>query len=129
MCEVPAMNVLPKRLRRYIDFYLDLVATPDNISLLYHLAMKAKTVRDPESHTHSEVCDTLLMVGMVSSDNPQNLYAMSELAQELIKNRTQAHSWSLQSFPGKVKLPPDILRALPSAEAANKASSRLHSTA
>ncbi|KZP25702.1 ARM repeat-containing protein [Athelia psychrophila] len=88
---------------KYIDFYLDLVATPDNISLLYHLAMKAKTVRDPESHTHSE-----------------NLYAMSELAQELIKNRTQAHSWSLQSFPGKVKLPPDILRALPSAEAANK---------
>ncbi|KAF7975521.1 hypothetical protein HWV62_9337 [Athelia sp. TMB] len=77
---------------KYIEFYLDLVATPDNISLLYHLAMKAKT----------------------------NFYAISELAQELIKNRTQIHSWSLQSFPGKVKLPSDILRALPSAEAANK---------
>ena len=41
--------------RRYLDFYLDLVATSDNISLLYHLAMKAKTVRDAESHTYSEV--------------------------------------------------------------------------
>lgn len=40
---------------RYLDFYLDLVATADNISLLYHLAMKTKTVRDAESHTYSEV--------------------------------------------------------------------------
>lgn len=40
---------------RYIDFYLDLIASPDNIALLYHLAMKAKTVRDAESHTYSEV--------------------------------------------------------------------------
>jgi len=40
---------------RYLDFYLDLVATSDNIPLLYHLAMKAKTVRDAESHTYSEV--------------------------------------------------------------------------
>jgi len=60
-------------------------------------------VRDSESHTYSE-----------------NLYAMSELAQELIKSRTQSNSWSLQSYPGKVKLPSDILRALPSPDAANK---------
>lgn len=45
---------------------------------------------------------------------------MSELAQELIKSRTQSNSWSLQSYPGKVKLPSDIFRALPSPEAANK---------
>jgi sister-chromatid-cohesion protein PDS5 len=48
---------------------------------------------------------------------------MSELAQELIKSRTQSNSWSLQSYPGKVKLPSDILRALPSPDAANKVSS------
>jgi sister chromatid cohesion protein PDS5 len=47
---------LPNAPRRYLDFYLDLVATSDNVSLLYHLAMKAKTVRDAESHTYSEVC-------------------------------------------------------------------------
>lgn len=43
-------------LHRYIDFYLDLIASSDNVSLLYHLAMKAKTVRDGQSHTYSEVC-------------------------------------------------------------------------
>lgn len=40
---------------RYIDFYLDLICTSDNVGLLYHLATKAKTVRDAESYTHSEV--------------------------------------------------------------------------
>ncbi|KAG1858786.1 armadillo-type protein [Suillus subalutaceus] len=92
-----------QEMAKYIDFYLDLIASADNVSLLYHLAMKAKTVRDGQSHTHSE-----------------NLYAMSELTQELIKARAQARSWSLQSYPGKVKLPSDILRALPNPEAATK---------
>jgi hypothetical protein len=45
---------------------------------------------------------------------------MSELTQELIKARAQARSWSLQSYPGKVKLPSDILRSLPNPEAATK---------
>lgn len=40
---------------RYIEFYLDLVASPDNIPLLFHLAVKAKTVRDIQSHAYSEV--------------------------------------------------------------------------
>ncbi|KAG0700591.1 armadillo-type protein [Suillus ampliporus] len=92
-----------QEMAKYIEFYLDLIASSDNVSLLYHLAMKAKTVRDGQSHTYSE-----------------NLYAMSELAQELIKARAQARSWSLQSYPGKVKLPSDILRALPNPEAATK---------
>ncbi|KAF7430453.1 hypothetical protein PC9H_006160 [Pleurotus ostreatus] len=88
---------------KHIQLYLDLIATPDNISLIYNLAAKAKTVRDADSHTHSE-----------------NLYVMSELAQELIKIHAHNHSWSISSYPGKVKLPPDILRPLPSVEAANK---------
>jgi hypothetical protein len=36
---------------RYLQFYLDLIATQDNVSLLHHLALKAKTVRDAESHS------------------------------------------------------------------------------
>jgi len=92
-----------QEMAKYIDFYLDLIASSDNIALLYHLAMKAKTVRDSESHTYSE-----------------NLYTISELAQELIKARTQARSWTLQSYPGKVKLPSDILRPLPNSEAVAK---------
>ncbi|KAI0075977.1 ARM repeat-containing protein [Panus rudis PR-1116 ss-1] len=88
---------------KYVDFFLDHVATADNISLLYHLAVRLKTVRDAESHAYSE-----------------NLYAASELAQHLIKQRATAHHWALESYPGKVKMPGDILRPLPSPEAASQ---------
>ncbi|KAJ3482805.1 hypothetical protein NLI96_g6741 [Meripilus lineatus] len=88
---------------KYIEFYLELVATQENLPLLYHLALKAKTVRDAESHAHSE-----------------NLYAAGELAQHLIKSLAKSHGWTVESYPGKVRLPGDILRPLPSAEAANK---------
>ncbi|KAI9511424.1 armadillo-type protein [Russula earlei] len=88
---------------KYIDFFLGSVASAENVSLLYHLSGKAKTVRDSESHLYSE-----------------NLYALSELAQHIIKDLAKRHSWTLQSFPTKVKLPTGILRPLPNAEAANK---------
>ncbi len=50
-------------LYRYIMFYLDLVGCAETISLLYHLAMKGKTVRDSESHSHSQVCVRLGQMG------------------------------------------------------------------
>lgn len=55
---------------RYIDFYLDLVASPDNIPLLFNLAMKAKTVRDIESHMYSEVCSCNVNVVMITQSHP-----------------------------------------------------------
>ncbi|THH06894.1 hypothetical protein EW145_g3765 [Phellinidium pouzarii] len=84
-------------LAKYIQIYLTLIGTSDNVSLLYNLAQKCKTVRDAESHTLSE-----------------RLYVISELAQELIKNHAKARQWSLTSYPGKFKLPSDIFRPLPS---------------
>ncbi|KAE9387817.1 cohesin-associated protein Pds5 [Gymnopus androsaceus JB14] len=88
---------------KYVQFYLEIVGSEQSISLLYHLAGKGKTVRDIESQAHSE-----------------NLYAMCEMAQELIKLRAQNNSWSIPTYPGKVKLPSDILRPQPNAEIANK---------
>ena len=41
---------------RYIRFYALTVATADNVSLLFHLAEKLKTIRDAESDQYSEVC-------------------------------------------------------------------------
>jgi sister-chromatid-cohesion protein PDS5 len=41
-------------LHRYVDFYLDHIASEETISLLYHLATKAKTVRDADEQ-YSEV--------------------------------------------------------------------------
>ena len=55
-------------LSSYVQFYLDLVATSENISLLYHLAQKGKTVRDPESHSSSEVSPFLLASLTVAPD-------------------------------------------------------------
>ncbi|KAG8906739.1 hypothetical protein FRB99_006230 [Tulasnella sp. 403] len=88
---------------KYIEFYVDLVATPDNVSLLLHLSSKAKTVRDSESDRFSE-----------------NLYVMSELASHVIKARAKSQSWTLASFPGKIKLPTDIFKPHPSADEASK---------
>ena len=51
----PLHRGLTGHILRYIQFFLDLVATSDNIALLYHIALKAKTVRDAESHSYSEV--------------------------------------------------------------------------
>ena len=39
----------------YVQFYLDLMATSENISLLYYLSFAGKRVRDSESHSGSEV--------------------------------------------------------------------------
>lgn len=48
---------------------MDLIASSDNVSLLYHLAMKAKTVRDAQSHTYSEVCYLGVISSLYDSDN------------------------------------------------------------
>ncbi|KAJ7135989.1 cohesin-associated protein Pds5 [Mycena epipterygia] len=88
---------------KYIQFYLRQIANADTISLLYHLAMKGKTVRDAESQHHTE-----------------NLYIICELAQELIKIWAHSQSLNIATYPGKIKLPPDILRPLPNADTANK---------
>lgn len=45
---------------------------------------------------------------------------MCEIAQLLIRTRAQANSWLLPAYPGKIKLPSDILKPLPSAEAVNQ---------
>ncbi|KIK70195.1 hypothetical protein GYMLUDRAFT_150761 [Collybiopsis luxurians FD-317 M1] len=87
---------------KYVQFYLELVGSEETISLLYHLASKGKTVRDHDSA------------------DSKNLYTMCELAQELIKLRAQHNNWTIPTYPGKVKLPADILRPHPNAETANK---------
>ncbi|KAF9255405.1 hypothetical protein L218DRAFT_884207 [Marasmius fiardii PR-910] len=88
---------------KYIMFYVKLVANQETISLLYHLASKGKTVQDAESEECSE-----------------NFYVLCDMAQELLKAYAQQHSWNLPLYPGKIKLPSDILRPHASAEAANR---------
>lgn len=51
---------------------------------------------------------------------------MAELAQELIKKKAQEKSWTIQTYPGKVRLPADILRPLPSSDASKEVSLRAY---
>ncbi|KAJ1912535.1 Sister chromatid cohesion protein pds5 [Tieghemiomyces parasiticus] len=77
----------------YIDFYLDLVARAENVSLIFYLVSQLKTVADRIAST---------------ADGSEPLYALSDLAQYLIQERCQAHQWPLPSYPGSVALPRDL---------------------
>ena len=83
---------------RYLEFYLDLVMAKENVSLLYALAAKVKTVKDRD--------------GAYS----KNLYTVSELAQHIIQARTRLHNWTIESYPGKISMPSELFRPLGSAE-------------
>ncbi|GJJ10554.1 hypothetical protein Clacol_004781 [Clathrus columnatus] len=90
-----------KETAKYIEFYLDNIATPENISLLYHLTMKAKMVRD------------------AMPEFTENLYCVSELAHEIIRNRAKLRNWQLNSYTRKVKVPSDIFKPLENSDAVN----------
>lgn len=47
-CPSPMLKALADTYVRYIELYLECVANKDNVSLLYHIAGKIKTVRSVE---------------------------------------------------------------------------------
>ncbi|KAG7446844.1 cohesin-associated protein Pds5 [Guyanagaster necrorhizus] len=94
---------------KYLKYFADQVVQAENISLIYHYALKGKTVRDLESEEYS-----------------QNFYVICELAQEIIRGRARHYSWSVPSYPGKIKLPSDILRPHASPEDANKTANTVY---
>jgi hypothetical protein len=59
---------------RYVEFYLDLIASPETISLIYHLAMKLKTVRDADPHIESEVGSFVYLGIHTSADTSVRIY-------------------------------------------------------
>ncbi|SGY76821.1 BQ5605_C005g03519 [Microbotryum silenes-dioicae] len=81
---------------KYIEFYLECLATKENAPYLFHLALKVKTMRD----AHSDAYNT-------------NLYLLSELAQHLIKNVAKSYGWPLPTFPHGVTMPSDIFKLMP----------------
>ena len=75
---------------RYITFYLQTVATEENLSFLYQIAQRVKQCRDALSN---------------SKTFDDNLYHLSDLAQLTIRKFEDAHGWSIQTLPGKISLP------------------------
>lgn len=86
-----------KQMSSFILFYLKSIATEDNLSLIYHMAGRVKTVRDAIDPT---------------GQADENLYVLSDLAQALILLWEDQNGWSMQTWPKKQKLPGGIFKPL-----------------
>ncbi|KAJ4298314.1 Sister chromatid cohesion protein pds5 [Kalmusia sp. IMI 367209] len=90
-----------KAMAAYILFYLRCIATEENLALIYHMAGRVKTVKDGIDP---------------SGETDDKLYIMSDLAQATILSWEENNNWSMQTFPGKQKLPAGIFKPLESHE-------------
>lgn len=88
-----------KEMSEYILYYLKCVATEENLSLIFHVAQRVKSVADGIAP---------------STAADENLYVTSDLAQALIRSWEEQSNWTIQSYPGKMKLPSGIFRPLES---------------
>jgi sister-chromatid-cohesion protein PDS5 len=82
----------------YLKFFLDALATSENIAFLYYAGAQLKMVRTR------------------NSDKSINLYVLSEMIQVLIREHCASNNWMLQTYPGKVGLPRDLFEKLPAEE-------------
>ncbi|KAL8723048.1 MAG: hypothetical protein Q9225_000590 [Loekoesia sp. 1 TL-2023] len=91
---------------RYIIFYLQNVATADNLSLIYHIAQRVKQCRDAVSSTPAPDAPP------TEADN--RLYHLSDLAQVTIRKYEDMHNWTIQTLPAKVRLPSSLFSEIKS---------------
>jgi sister-chromatid-cohesion protein PDS5 len=103
--DIETMPETLKTMTKWILFYLKCVATPDNLSLIYHVAQRVKGVADGISST---------------TQASENLYILSDLAQALIRIWEEQNGWSMQAWPGKLKLPAGIFKPLESHDRAQE---------
>ncbi|KAL7420002.1 Sister chromatid cohesion protein pds5 [Cryptotrichosporon argae] len=122
-----------KDVAQFIDLFLDVVATRENVSLLYNIVAKLKTVKikgveEPvrertQSPKRADEGDPPMDVPQESSSR---LYMMSELAQHMIRNRAAQHQWPVAVYPGKVRLPSDIFHNLHDVQAVKAVTSHTY---
>ncbi|KAL8658068.1 MAG: hypothetical protein Q9226_001300 [Calogaya cf. arnoldii] len=90
----------------YIIFYLQNVATEDNLSLIYHIAQRVKACRDAiGSRPAADAPPT---------EADDRLYHLSDLAQLTIRKYEDTHNWTIQTLPGKVRLPSSLFSEIKS---------------
>lgn len=99
---------------RYIIFYLQTVATEENISLIYHIAERIKQYRDA------------VLPSDLDSSFDTNLYHLSDLAQLTIRKFEDAHSWTIQTLPAKIRLPSALFVELKDHDDAQRIAERNH---
>ncbi|KAF2846424.1 hypothetical protein T440DRAFT_458415 [Plenodomus tracheiphilus IPT5] len=99
-----------KLMSEYILYYLKCAATEENLSLIFHVAQRVKGVAD----------------GIVPTEQAdERLYILSDLAQALIRSWEEQNGWTMQSWPGKMKLPSGIFRPLESHEKAQNIATKV----
>lgn len=93
----------------YFLFYLNTVATEDNISLIYRYTERVKQVQDG-----------------IKPEASDNLYVLSDLASTVIRKYQERRSWIFQAHPDKVGVPAGLYTALPSTEVAQRIAKKLY---
>ncbi|KAJ3074149.1 hypothetical protein HDU98_011998 [Podochytrium sp. JEL0797] len=87
---------------QYIQFYLDIVATADNASFLFHSAAQLKTLVDLHAATS------------------ENIYHISDLAQFLIQEQCKQNLWTLNSYPDVIPYKRDLFKKQANAQLSNE---------
>jgi sister-chromatid-cohesion protein PDS5 len=113
----PARELTVSSSCRYLEEYLEIFATAENISFLYSLASKLKTVRDRQDRRYDRVrslfdCARRQLLLTYRWIVAQNLYLLSELSQYLIRSLGARHSWPIPTYPAQIALPTDIFEAI-----------------
>ena len=90
---------------RYLLYYLQPVATEENLSVIYHIAQRVKQSRDAIDPSPAY-------------DN--SLYHLSDLAQLTIRKYEDAHGWNIQTMPGKIRLPMSLYSEIKDHEEAQR---------
>lgn len=94
---------------RYILYYLNSVATEENLSLIYHIAQRVKQSRDAISPP---------------TDFHNHLYHLSDLAQLTIRKFEDTHGWNIQALPTKIRLPSSLFAEIKDHEEAQRIAER-----
>ena len=113
----PDYSSVPEELvdfSRFFIFYLQNVATEENISLIYHIAQRIKQYRDAVSPRNDQEQSTI----------DPNLYHLSDLAQLTIRKYEEAQSWIIQTLPAKIKLPSSLFEEIKSHDEAQQIAER-----
>ncbi|GAB7360281.1 hypothetical protein MBLNU230_g8039t1 [Neophaeotheca triangularis] len=91
----------------YIMFYLKNAATEASIPPIYSIAQKMKSVQDG-----------------INPEKSEHLYVLSDLAEAIIRHYQEIQGWSIQIYPGKVRLPSGLFASLPSHAVAQEISEK-----
>lgn len=91
----------------YIVFFLDAIATEQNISLLFYFVTRIKQYRDA-LFTEDDFKQ--------KNDGIYNIYRVSDLAQVAIKELQDHKNWTLNTYPGKIDLSSDLFSSMKSSQ-------------